>query len=90
MKKTKEELKYIEQAEDAAYNIENTSEAIKNMIFVSIISEDNPKYTEKVKQEILKRYGDRSINNITRDEWLYILQPVGDSAEKLANLLSVA
>lgn len=48
---------------------------LKNLAFVEIISADNDRYTEEVKQEVLTRYKE------TPEDWEYILEPIGGDAE---------
>lgn len=48
---------------------------LKNLAFVEIISADNDRYTEEVKQEVLTRHKE------TPEDWEYILEPIGDDAE---------
>jgi hypothetical protein len=47
----------------------------KNLAFVGIISADNDRYTEEVKQEVLKRYEE------CPEDWKYILEPIGSDAD---------
>lgn len=60
--------------------------AIKNFIFVSIISADNYRLTEEVKQAIISRYKDVE----HKEEWEYILEPIEDERyrKSLIQLLS--
>ena len=48
---------------------------LKCFVFASIISADNDKYTEDVKQEVIRRY-DIERNNENKD-WAFILEPIG-------------
>ena len=50
-------------------------EEIKWFLLTSIISADNDKYTEDVKQEVIRRY-DIEKNNEHKD-WQFILEPIG-------------
>ena len=50
-------------------------EQLKIFTFASIISADNDRYTEDVKQEVMRRY-DLEINNSHKD-WSFILEPIG-------------
>lgn len=58
-----------------------TTGQLKNLIFVSIISADNYEYPEEVKQEILRRHKEQ------RGNWEYILEPLGEEAEKYLDIL---
>jgi hypothetical protein len=55
---------------------------LKNFVYVSIISADNDKYPEEVKQEIIRRYH----NSETKD-WHYILDPLGEDKYKYIKIL---
>ena len=48
---------------------------LKIFLFSSIISAENDKYTEDVKQEVMRRY-DIEKNNDHKD-WPFILEPIG-------------
>ena len=50
-------------------------EEVKYFVFASIISAENDKYTEDVKQEVIRRY-DIERNNDHKD-WPFILEPIG-------------
>lgn len=50
-------------------------EEAKYFVFASIISADNDRYTEDVKQEVIRRY-DIERNNESKD-WSFILEPIG-------------
>lgn len=54
------------------------------MIIASIISADNDKYTEDVKQEIMQRMKKDPEN------WSYILEPLGEHANKYIELIESA
>lgn len=60
--------------------------AIKNFLFASIISADNYRLTEEVKQSIISRYKDAE----HKEEWEYILEPIEDEKyrKSLIELLS--
>lgn len=62
----------------------NTEQEMKNLIFVSIISADNDKYTEEVKQMVIRRYDICKKSGFM--DWAYIFQPLGDDAEKYIEL----
>lgn len=47
-------------------------EGMKAFVFASIISAENEEYSEEVKQEIMRRYGEDKTN------WKYILEPIED------------
>lgn len=49
--------------------------ALKCFVFASIISAENDKYTEDVKQEVIRRH-DIERNNENKD-WVFILEPIG-------------
>lgn len=57
-------------------------------MYASIISADNEKYTEDVKQEVMRRYKDagEDITNNSLD-WEYIFEPLGEDAEKYIQLM---
>lgn len=48
---------------------------LKCFVFASIISAENDRYTEDVKQEVIRRY-DIERNNENKD-WVFILEPIG-------------
>lgn len=50
-------------------------EELRCFLFASIISADNDRYTEDVKQEVMRRY-DLEENNDHKD-WEFILEPIG-------------
>ena len=50
-------------------------EEVKYFVFASIISAENDRYTEDVKQEVIRRY-DIERNNDHKD-WPFILEPIG-------------
>lgn len=54
---------------------------LKNLVFVSLISADNDKYPEEVKQEIMKRREERP------GVWEYIFEPLGEDADKFIKLM---
>lgn len=85
MKKTEQQTKTIEKAEEAAYQIKDEMSSVQCLIFASIISADNDKYTEEQKQEVISRY-DKS-KGLNQD-WKYVLEPV-DSTGKLAKLFEL-
>ncbi len=49
-------------------------EELKNLIFGSIISADNTKYTEDVKQEVIYRY---KLQDEADPDWEFVLEPLG-------------
>ena len=55
---------------------------LKNLVYVSIISADNDKYTEEVKQEIISRY-----HSVGDSDWSYVLDPLGEDKYKYMKLL---
>lgn len=85
MKKTEQHSQTISQAEEAAYQIEETKVSLKSLILASVISIDNDEYTEEQKQEVIKRYKNRDKDN---PDWKYILEPVDDTG-KLAELFEL-
>lgn len=85
MMKTEQQMKTIEEAEEAAYQIKNDTSSMQYLVFASIISADNDKYTEEQKQEVISRY-DKS-KGLNQD-WKYVLEPV-DSTGKLAELFKL-
>lgn len=77
---TTERLKTTTQtAGEAATN------SMKRLIYASIISADNDKYTEEQKQEVISRYDK---NKGLNQDWKYVLEPV-DSTGKLAELFEL-
>ena len=74
---TTEQRKTTTQTVDGA-----ATKSMKRLIYASIISADNDKYTEEQKQEVISRYDkDKGLNQ----DWKYVLEPV-DSTGKLAEL----
>jgi uncharacterized protein (UPF0371 family) len=61
---------------------EERTQMYKNLIFVSIISADNDKYTEDTKQEIIRRYHEADVK-----DWSYILDPLGEDKYKYMKIL---
>ena len=59
-------------------------EAIKCLVYVSIISADNDEYTEDQKQEVIARYN-ADEEDFDYKNWKFILEPV-DPTGKLAEL----
>lgn len=59
-------------------------QSLKYFILGSIISADNDKYTEDVKQEIIQRMKKDPEN------WSYILEPLGEHASKYVELIESA
>ena len=59
-------------------------EELQNMLYVSIISSDNDKYTEEAKQKVISRYKKEKERGEATD-WKYVLEPV-DKNGKLAAL----
>lgn len=84
-KKTEQQKQIISEAEEAAYQIKDEMSSVQCLIFASIISADNDKYTEEQKQEVISRY-DKS-KGLNQD-WKYVLEPV-DSTGKLAKLFEL-
>ena len=73
----------LSKAEEAAI--------LKNLIYVSIISADNDKYSEEIKQEIIQRhkiasdeFNDPTDPNI---DWGYVFAPLGEVADKYGNTM---
>lgn len=60
---------------------------LKNLVFGSLISADNDRYPESVKQEIIQRYDDHRIKGAPNLDWKYILEPLGDDADKYMKIL---
>ena len=69
----------------------NTVAMLKNLVYVSIISADNDKYPESIKQEILERHSKarEGFDDPTdsRMDWEYILSPLGEDAKPYIKLL---
>lgn len=61
---------------------------LKCFVYTSIISADNDKYTESVKQEVMRRYKDAG-EDITNNnlDWEYIFEPLGEDADKYIQLM---
>lgn len=85
MKKTEQQKQIISQAEEAAYQTEQTITFTQHLLLGFIISADNEKYTEEQKQEVITRYNEARETN--KYNWEYILQPVDDTG-KLAKLFN--
>ena len=77
---TTEQRKTTTQTVDEA-----ATKSMKCLIYASIISADNDKYTEEQKQEVISRYD--SSKGLNQD-WKYVLEPV-DSTGKLAELFEL-
>jgi hypothetical protein len=74
-------MKILENQEEAAM--------LKCLVFANIISADNDKYTEEVKQEVLKRHKELSAgkDSLSPDmDWEYILEPIGENKDKYVEL----
>lgn len=48
---------------------------LKCFAFASIISAENDRYTEEVKQEVIRRYDIE--RNKEKKDWTFILEPIG-------------
>ena len=83
---TEQQKQTISQAEEAAYQIEETMSSVHCLILGSIISADNDQYTEEQKQEIITRYN--TAKESKDYNWKYILEPV-DNTGKLAKLFEL-
>lgn len=61
------------------------------MVFVSLISADNDKYEEEVKQEVIDRHKKASSNHEdptdSNIDWEYVFEPLGKDAEKYTKLM---
>ena len=62
-------------------------EALKYFLFASIISADNDSYTEDVKQDIIQRYDKYKDCDFDSVDWKYVLEPLGDNADKYVKLM---
>lgn len=60
--------------------------SMKYLVYTSIISADNNKYTEDQKQEVITRYK-ADEEDFDHKNWKFILDPV-DNTGRLAELLS--
>ena len=74
--------------------MKDTTEQLKNLLFVSIISADNDEYDEDTKQAILAKYSAlKKLNgdhlNFSYTEWVDILSPIGNEQQihRLADIL---
>ena len=85
-KKTEQQKKTIEKAEEAAYQIKEEIQSMQCMVFASIISADNDNYTEEQKQEVITRFNEARKTN--KYDWNYILEPVDDTG-RLAELFKI-
>lgn len=67
-----------------------TDEEIQCLVYMSIISADNPQYTEEVKQEIIERHHLIGRMPVGVKDWRFVLRPIGDDEkiEKLVALLT--
>lgn len=81
MKKTEQQRQIIDSAEEEAYQNESAISQLRNLVFASIISADNERYTEEVKQEVIKKYSESKDK-----DWEYILSPLGEDANKYIKL----
>lgn len=86
MKKTEQQNQIISQAEEAAYQTEETMSSVQCLILGSIISADNDRYTEEQKQEVISRYN--TAKESKDYNWKYILEPV-DNTDKLSQLFEL-
>jgi len=67
----------------------DSKKMLRNLVFVSLISADNDKYSEDVKQDILQRFN-RAGGDITKvDDWGWILDPLKEDKERYMKLLQV-
>lgn len=85
-KMTEQQKQTISQAEEVAYQTEETMSSVHCLILGSIISADNDRYTEEQKQEVISRYN--KARESKEYDWKYILQPV-DNTGKLAQLFEL-
>lgn len=81
MKKTEQQKKIIDSAEEAAYQIKQDNSQVYYLILGSLISADNTRLSEDTKQDIIRRMKDNP------DDLAYILYPLGKDAEKYYELL---
>lgn len=58
--------------------------SIKCIIFAELISADNDKYPEEIKQQMLTRFN----KDKEHPNWEYILEPLGDEAEPYLAILN--
>lgn len=65
----------------SGYTHKEQIQMLKNLVFGGLISADNDKYPEEVKQEIIKRHEER------HGVWEYILEPLGKDADKFIKLM---
>lgn len=65
----------------SGYTHKEQIQMLKNLVFGGLISADNDKYPEEVKQEIIKRHEERP------GVWEYILEPLGKDADKFIKLM---
>lgn len=86
MTTTEQHNQIISQAEEAAYQTEETMSSVKSLILASIISADNDEYTEEQKQEVITRFNEARKTN--KYDWNYILESVDDTG-KLAKLFEL-
>lgn len=62
-------------------------EGLKYFLFASIISADNDSYTEEAKQDIISRYDKYKECKLNDVDWEYVLEPLGEDAEKYVKLM---
>lgn len=62
-------------------------EGLKYFLFASIISADNESYTEETKQDIIHRYDKYKDCGFDDVDWKYVLEPLGEDAEKYIKLM---
>jgi hypothetical protein len=64
---------------------------LKNLVFVSVISADNDKYSEEVKQEIISRHeiAKKDYKNPTdsRIDWEYVFAPLNEDASRYIKIM---
>lgn len=61
--------------------------SLKLFLFSSIISADNDSYTEDVKQDIIQRYDKYKDCDFDSVEWEYVLEPLGEDADRYIKLM---
>lgn len=81
MNKLKEPEKGSQKKQIRIMSSQNDLAILKNLAFVEIISADNDKYIEEIKQEVLRRYEE------SPEDWRYILEPLGEDAEKYLRIM---
>lgn len=55
---------------------------LKIFLYASLIGAENEKLSEDIKQEMMRRYEECRKDNIDDVDWKYVLEPMGENANK--------